>query len=497
VTNTSFIQKIALIVFGLLLALIFLELGLRAAGWIYLSVRERANQASISREDTYVILCLGESTTAGGLEESYPRFLEDILNREDLGVTFSVINKGIGGITTTDILAGLARNLEQYQPRMVVAMMGINDSPETAVYEDTRSARASSFFRGFRVYKLAGLLHEHITYMLKTSSREERREEEPVSGQAAADTSLLARAEECRRREQFVEAGELYREALDLRPEDRDLLIRAAGFFQDRHQWEEAEAILSNAIDSFPDDAELHLKKSFLYRWWRRWEPAEAMARQTIELDPSFIWGYDQLAVILRSRGRFEEAERVLTSAIDRFPRQTVLLFQLLEIYQHYRRWPEAVRVCERILSVSPRNTKALSSLAFCYRRQGKSKEADECVAMVSRIQGQKPDNPTSINYRKLRDILAEREIRLVCVQYPLRPLADLQEIFADQDGIVFVDNGKIFREALEDASYEDYFWDYFAGDFGHCTRRGYLLLAENVARIISKEVFKEAGAVN
>ena len=52
------------------------------------------------------------------------------------------------------------------------------------------------------------------------------------------------------------------------------------------------------------------------------------------------------------------------------------------------------------------------------------------------------------------------------------------------------MDNEKVFKQALRKASYDEYFRDNFAGDFGHCTPNGNRLLAENIADTILKKVF-------
>ena len=65
-----------------------------------------------------------------------------------------------------------------------------------------------------------------------------------------------------------------------------------------------------------------------------------------------------------------------------------------------------------------------------------------------------------------------------------------LKKMFKDSNGIIFVDNEKIFKEALKNASFKEYFMDMFAGDFGHCTPKGNKLLAKNVANAILKERF-------
>ena len=55
-----------------------------------------------------------------------------------------------------------------------------------------------------------------------------------------------------------------------------------------------------------------------------------------------------------------------------------------------------------------------------------------------------------------------------------------------------FVDNEQIFKDALQRGRYEDYFTDMFAGDFGHATKLGNHLLAENVAKVIMEKILKE-----
>jgi hypothetical protein len=60
-----------------------------------------------------------------------------------------------------------------------------------------------------------------------------------------------------------------------------------------------------------------------------------------------------------------------------------------------------------------------------------------------------------------------------------------------DTDGIVFVDNSSSFREAVKREGVPEYFVDMFGGDFGHCTRKGNMLLATNVANAILGEVLR------
>ena len=60
-----------------------------------------------------------------------------------------------------------------------------------------------------------------------------------------------------------------------------------------------------------------------------------------------------------------------------------------------------------------------------------------------------------------------------------------MKKLIVSHEGIIFVDNEEVFRKAVERTSYEEYFRDNFAGDFGHCTEKGNKLLAQNIAQVI------------
>lgn len=107
------------------------------------------------------------------------------------------------------------------------------------------------------------------------------------------------------------------------------------------------------------------------------------------------------------------------------------------------------------------------------------------------------PDSPfiwgysptTVVNYRKLADILAQKNIKLVSVQYPVRTVAPLQIILEGKPVWAFVDNEESFQSVLKRENFQDYFFDRFGRQFGHCTAKGNQLLAENVARVILEKI--------
>src|SRR5262252_5285752 len=98
--RTTWAQRVLLVGFGLVVAVLAIEASLRVAGDVWLWARERRNVEALAPGGTIRVLCLGESTTALGGEASYPRELERVLDRDGGGRSFHVVNAGIPGITT-------------------------------------------------------------------------------------------------------------------------------------------------------------------------------------------------------------------------------------------------------------------------------------------------------------------------------------------------------------------------------------------------------------
>src|SRR3989338_1292611 len=158
-------RKTGLIIFGLFFGVLMLEAGLRLAGFTYLAWQDYQNSRALKKEDKgeYRILCLGESTTALGGEDAYPRQLERILNRRLPERRSTVINKGLPGADTSLIISELERYLNSYSPDMVIAMMGINDDDaESYLLLKNRFYRFKALIKGSRVYKLFKVLSARL-----------------------------------------------------------------------------------------------------------------------------------------------------------------------------------------------------------------------------------------------------------------------------------------------------------------------------------------------
>jgi tetratricopeptide (TPR) repeat protein len=403
----------------LFLAVVVLEAGLRFGGFVVLSLQEYRNLNTIRHKGTYRIMCLGESTTQG----QYPFLLEKILNQRNIGVTFSVIDKGVGGIRTLGIATLLEFNLAAYAPDMVITMMGINDGGPHIPYEAAPASKIMFFVQSLRTYKLTKLLWLHIL----TKARE---------------TGLYSPTQD----KQHSRKIPFYLLGIGLK---------------------EAHAEQANLV------------------------PTEDALKQAIALNPKDDHAYTELGWFYQKQGQPSQAEDALKQAIA-LGSQDYRAYTLLGwFYQRQGKFSQAEDLFKQAIALDPQNDRAYGALSILCEETGKPGLAKEYAQKATSLRLGHYVPLTVTSYRTLKEILDKRGIRLVCVQYPMRSVEPLKRILqGTEKGIIFVDNEKLFRDAVRKDGYNTYFKDMFGGDFGHCTDRGNRLLAENIADTIVKEAF-------
>ena len=77
----------------------------------------------------YRIVTLGGSTTAGKYEneQTYPRMLERILNDQEKGLNYQVLNFGVWGYNSCDLKTVYKKEVLGFNPDMIIIMSGWND----------------------------------------------------------------------------------------------------------------------------------------------------------------------------------------------------------------------------------------------------------------------------------------------------------------------------------------------------------------------------------
>ncbi len=430
-------QKIALLSLGLILAACIIEIALRAAGFIYQSMGERQNRISPNKNGQFRILCLGGSTTALGGRYSYPSHLEEILNKHNIGINFKVVNKGVCGITTMDIVRQIEFNLDRYRPDLVITMIGINDDRQL-YYDAIGASNRLRFIRSLRIYKFAWFVYLRI----KTKITKLKKYFSPASVVFADNAP----------------SEESLKKLIESEPRNRSLYSDLGWHYLGRGNLVEAEEAFNKAVKLEPRNGNLYYDLAVCYINMEKSTLAETSYKKALAL------------------------------GVDPIPIKIDLGFYYLKIGKNI----EAENIFKRTIALYPENDFVCGAAGMFYNEIGKHEKSEYYFKKANNLRMKYYNPERRRNHRKIKEILNARKIKFVCVQYPVRGIEPLKKRLAGYDDILFIDNEKIFKEKLKKASYSRYFIDLFGGDFGHCTPEGNLLLADNIAKGILKEYFNQ-----
>ncbi|MBI5452891.1 tetratricopeptide repeat protein, partial [Candidatus Gottesmanbacteria bacterium] len=229
----------------------------------------------------------------------------------------------------------------------------------------------------------------------------------------------------------------------------------------------------------------------WIYRRQGKLTEAVEAFNKAIELNPQNDRAYAELGWIYRKQGKLTEAVEALNKAIELNPQNDWAYSELGWIYSEQGKLTEAVETLNKAIEFNPQNDRTYGRLAVVYSNMGEYVLYKEFKKKAEQLRERFYRLITINNYRRCKQILSRRKVRWICVQYPLRGIGPLKKIFeGDEDGVYFVDNEEIFRGVVRREGYSEYFTDMFGGDFGHCTKKGNRLLAENIANVILKEIF-------
>ncbi|MFT5387039.1 MAG: tetratricopeptide (TPR) repeat protein [Lysobacterales bacterium] len=431
--KTTLRQKLFLFIFSIFLVLIILEFFLRLSGFLYLSFQERDNKELLKQKDTIRIMCIGESTTALGGKDSYPTQLQEILNDRVENKKYVVINKGIPGIDSNTIITNLSEWIQQYNPNIVVVMMGINNHNSFVVSKETNN-KIEMLFKKTKIYKV----YHFIKITLLGNKRE-----------------LI---------------------------QNLDSVVSTKNISKEKHPPSFYENVKS-------------MSKVYMY------------------------------GVALQKQKKYTEAivvfNKILKQDIPDSNRTTVS-HRLSEIYSENKNWVGLLRVASQLISYNPYATESSRSasklcrqaevrsdaikmlhdidqrnidhpvikslLSYCYDLDDQKQRSNNYANQARKVRLELVNLEVREHYNEVINMLDKNDVLGIYMQYATRAVQPLKNMLKDSKNfnqLIFVDSQKAFKEAFTKGFYEDYFYDRFAGDFGHCTRKGNKILADNLSKTI------------
>lgn len=156
-------KRLPSIALALLLGVLLCEGILRVAGTAYLAAGSRTvRSASELGPGGRTVLCLGDSNTYGlwvEAEDAYPSRLQDLMDERVPGGPHRVVNLGVPGTSSRQLLGGLPEALATYDPDLVLVLVGFNDRWSWKPGEEEAPVYlAAPWYEDLRVVKLLRLV---------------------------------------------------------------------------------------------------------------------------------------------------------------------------------------------------------------------------------------------------------------------------------------------------------------------------------------------------
>jgi tetratricopeptide (TPR) repeat protein len=475
-------------------------------------------------------MCLGESTT----QNQYPRDLELILNQSGIGMRFNVVDEGKTGVSTLWILDQVESLIDVYHPDLVVAMMGVNDYGRILYYNDIPEA-SSGIFRHSKAYRFMRLIYMNVVNKLRKEDINGRKngnlagrffetgliagdkkyggsekdylelgsvygqqdklpeaedffkkaiELNPGSDKACSELGWLYRYQG-----KYSQAEEIFKKAIELNPKNDNAYFGLGILYRDQGNYSQAESMFKKAAALYPENNNACIGLGWLYIDPVNYPRTEYVYKKAVEINKKNEKAYLELGSLYQSQGKYLQAEEMYKKAITLNPKNWKAYLELGWFYHDQGKYPLAEEVFKKAIDLDAKNDKPYGAISILYGETGKPECAKEYAQKANRLRAGFYNSVSAGNYRKFKEILDKRGVRLVCAQYPMRSVEPLKKIFEDYKDVFFVDNDISFKEIVKKSGLKEVFLDMFAGDFGHCTAQGNKLIAENIAHVILKEV--------
>ncbi len=435
-----FIKKFLLIILGIFLSLVFLECGLRFAGWTISSYQQYKNNKALRNKSQYTIICLGESTTAG----QYPIQLQQILDKKYPN-KFSIIDCGIPGAFLEAILDSLEHNITKYNPNIAICMMG--GAYGTTIVNDKKDGlyiKNESLLFKSKIFKLIVLFKRYVQQLKNILS--------------------------------FVNYNNS--------SIDYALKLKEQGKFK------EAESQLKYMLKSEKNNEKAFIELMILYSdFLCKKDIGYNMAIEALNKNFSYNkeWCYRVIFDFISENKDYETMRYYINKAIN----QDIEIFSTRERYNIYNCIKKQLTENEKhkILDIMSENDDTYYGMIGIEKLGQKDyQEAEKYFNKAEEIRLNFPNIETYDLYKLIIKKLIDNNIKVICMQYPVRSIIPLEEQLKKEsyyDKLVFVSNEKLFKKALMKKNYDEIFDDQFAGDFGHCTELGNMLIAENVVNTL------------
>lgn len=475
--------KIILICLGLLFSLIFLEIFFEVSAFINRALfLPKYDLVNVDKKKL-VIFCFGDSFTYGigaGFSQSYPAQLERILNKTNNGRQVKVFNFGVPGYNSSQILQIFKKEIAKLKPDIVILLCGANDSWNLNAVSFKYNLKSIKLcITRLKMYKFLNIFVKNIknTIFQKDNLVNNQRYFRILANEDDFFRLIyygnIFRSFNCHR-----QARLFYDKAIKLRHNESIGFIELGRCYKMNDEYLQAIDILGQALVDWPDnnDVQAELEDVFIksglsdeaikfYEFFLNKFPTNKFA--TSALSGKYI----------KVGGEYFLNNRIQT-AIAFYKKAALLdLQQSSEIFK-------AIQMMEKVYE----QRKGYESSDFKLSLGSWGKVIGSNYFIQSPLGQQLIRYSVSDNLSEMIEFCKKNNIKIILSGYPAHNEdSEKYEIIRNAAltyGVSIVDHRDAFCEALKHKPLEYY---YISRHDQHCTKEGYRIMAENIARQISE----------
>lgn len=192
----------------------------------------------------------------------------------------------------------------------------------------------------------------------------------------------------------------------------RKSLMNLAAANQEADNMPRAEELFRELLEMEPDNFVHWFNLGLLSGKWHRWEPALAAYRKSMELspDPDFLAPHLYMGWILSQMGRREEAKAHLETFLARYPDDWYGHYYLGQHYENVGDVDAAIREFRRCVEISPTSYAAMYPLYRVLVRAGETGKAEQVLTEYRRLEERAGAQETEAAKRDLAKFYGEEE---------------------------------------------------------------------------------------
>lgn len=300
----------------------------------------------------------------------------------------------------------------------------------------------------------------------------------------------------------YVQLGEkekaiqAFIKSIELNDEQEDAWYDLAKAYVENFETEEALNIFNKAIIKFPESAKIRFGLSSVLKCSGLYEEAEKVyeegGRLAKAMEEEGVVDVDSLSVMAQlcfRKKQYKTAIEYLRQAIAIVGNNEKIYCDLARAYMYEGELKPAISSFKKALEINSDYYQAYGGLAVCLEKSGEYKKSEEYFKKASLV---REKNIYPVMQKDVQAFLSEvkkEDIIFVAVQYPMLEVDSLKKLLGYDESVVFVDNEKSFKDGVRQDGYDAYFVDSFGGEYGHCTKKGNMLIARNIMQALKAKI--------